>query len=133
MSTTDKNLWPPLPVVEGVVTPLSILQKQGAFLKDMTKGFIEVDIRDRRGKGKFQYDFELIIVPLGRHRHHLLTILHERELYPVKVASYCLPEGKKKDAANQQEFEAILSEIFSSGKTFAVIRSFLCQCVPPEK
>jgi hypothetical protein len=141
-----RDLWPEDigPISEKA--PVNILREQASFLGQKTNNLIEAEVRqhevspsrDKEFIKEFIYDFLIVVPPLDNYRYKLFRISHKISLYPVKinVDEDILPDinptYEREDtfepailAKSEDDFLAILKEIFNSTKTRRVIGALL--------
>ena len=153
MSDKSENLWPDDVVeVSGPKAPAAILREQGSLLGKKTQNLVlgrvvaeqeegpktghYVRPSPTRGTGAqgptpiFVYAFYLVAPALDNYHYKLFTMKHGIKLYPVMVQC---PNVKlrRPGARTQEEFLAILREIFASEHTRQVIESLLAQSQAP--
>jgi hypothetical protein len=129
---TDKNLWGELPEINKVRTPLAILKEQGNTLKELTKGMLEGHANIYHQKVEdFRVKFSLISPPLGGYRLELFDIRYGLGMYPVNVYP-TFEEIPDTECNNEEEFEAILQNIFQAKFTRTAISRILVQVKSSE-
>ena len=125
--------------------PAAILREQARHLENKTNqvltGRIEpsflpqVTVREKFGSEEdlFMYEFHLEAPILDYYRHHLITIFHGLDLYPVIIHT---PEAIRQELAaqaphltadNEEVFMDLLKDIFKTETTVAIINSILAQ------
>lgn len=146
MAATIPDLWPDDIRVD-VLTPLAILRTQEALLGKRTKGLIQAEITTANSEKGTQHSLDLVTAAL-KYRERVLTAWHGREfIYPVRVAAETFkPKPKNfiealtttelttlfegshvRTAATQDEFVALIREVFRSMEVRSLIQSLLAR------
>jgi hypothetical protein len=127
------DLWPDFAPAEGELPPITILKEQASVLGLKLKNLIEADVET--GTSDYQrflrHTLVLVAPVLDFYRYKLLEVEHSAtELYPVTIkASSGDPANpiSNSKAENQEEFKAVLKDIFGSAETKRVIENLLAQ------
>lgn len=129
-----KNLWPEDLANNKLRSPITILNEQAAHLTEMTRGYVEVDVRaqDDRNTALLVYIFILRAPALGNYRTPLFTIIvNLQSLYPLKMVVTRWDEARNQEIADQweatceEDFESKLANLFSNRRTKNIIASIL--------
>lgn len=132
MSTAIPDLWPDEVTNVAAVSPVAILRYQASQLRERTKNILEAAVETDEPEGLIEHKFVVIAPALDRYRHVLFSVNHDpNQVYPVTVQAQCL-EGYHQNsrwptAESQDDFLKLISLIFKSGDTKAVIHSLIAQ------
>jgi hypothetical protein len=125
-----ENLWPTDFGELAQKTPVAILREQAQALGERTANVVVGRVASgAEGPGKFRHILNLYSAPLG-YLTELLWIEHGIDLYPVEIRLTGYSNEPLNDpvlAANPDEFNARLKEMFSREKTKKTIASLLAQ------
>jgi hypothetical protein len=148
MSYSIPVLWPSDISVE-VATPLAILRAQAEPLKEMTRGYLSVDIHtvSDSSSAEVVHMMDLVAAPLDNYRCTLLTVSHDRnQVYPASIESIGLQPIIKDDSvrkfdqvaksltrykgrrtSDEREFIQALKEILTAPPVRSMISSLLAK------
>lgn len=130
MSVSEtKNLWPLDIAITEAIAPANILKEQGSLLRQRTNNLIEGKVvlaESPDPKNPFCYYFYLVAPVLGGYRYQLFSMLHDVGFYPLTVDFD--GTGYPRLVYDADEFLNVLTEIFASEKTKAIIGSLIAQC-----
>ena len=135
-----KNLWPEDLGESPQKSPKKLLLDQAVILRGLTKNVITADVVERSVTNPkattFNFSFVLVTPALGSYVFSLFNFDPPVELYPVKVTvdaqmKAALPELFSKDrthiAEDEDQFLALLKEIFNSDRTRKIIGGLISQ------
>lgn len=121
---TGKNMWGELDDMADVRAPHEIIEEQGQYLSDMTKGVLELKIDRKQSNTVFNYDVH-ITLPAMNYKQRILRLTHDIKLYPANLFD---EQGTNEyRSQNQTEFEENLGAILSSSDTRVIISGLMAQ------
>ncbi len=124
----SKNLWPDDFGTIAVLSPIAILRQQAAALGARTANIVVGRVYTQSGEiapQGFRQVFSLYCNPLS-YVTTLFYVDHGVELYPATITI----EGEQRpfaEAADPNDFEEKLKEVFASPRTKKIIASLLAQ------
>ena len=124
------NLWPKDLGSNATITmPKEILLQQANFLSEMAKNIIVGEVRSNQGvSGNEKVIVHELIVKapsIGNYQFTLLRVMHNYNIYPISVFDALKEEDLQ--AATEEEFIAILAEVFNSSQTKNAITGLIAQ------
>lgn len=121
---TAKNMWGDINDMSNIRTPHEIIDEQGRFLAEMTKGVIELKIERKQSSTVFNYDVFICLPSMG-YKQRILRMMHDIKLYPANLYDeHGTNEFRSKD---QETFEDNLAAILSSTETKTIISGLMAQ------
>jgi hypothetical protein len=132
MPTEIPDLWPDEVTNVNATSPVAILRIQAGLLRGRTHSILEAVIETDTLEQFVDHKFIVIAPALNRYRHVLFSASHDpNQVYPVTVQAQCLEGhgqyGQWPTAESQDDFLKLISAIFKSGDTKAVIQSLIAQ------
>jgi hypothetical protein len=127
MPDTVPSLWPSEFGDIAVLTPVAILRQQGTALGQQTQNIVVGRVNTRPAAVGFRHAFLLYCAPLA-YEAELLCVYHGIDMYPAKIRE--LQDGEEGpviEAADAEEFQDKLKQVFASPKTTKIIRSLIGQ------
>lgn len=128
-----KDLWPDFTPAEGEVPPITILKEQASVLGVKLKNLIEADVEtSTKDYQRFLRHTLFLVAPvLNFYRYKLLDVEHlATQMYPVTIRVSLDDQTNsmsEKQAQDEEEFKAVLKEVFASAQTRTVIENLLAQ------
>lgn len=126
-----QSLWPDFKI-ETVRSPKTILKEQAGYLAEKTGNILSADVSTNRYKSSVTHEFFVIAPILNNYRYTLFSVNHPIVgYYPVMFNTYDITSMKEKklEARSEEEFIALLSQVFSDPETIKIISSLLSQSV----
>ena len=122
--TRINSLWPTDFGEVAVLTPVAILRQQGAALGQQTQNIVVGRVNTAGDGQLFYQNFSLYCSPLG-YETHLLQVRHGIDLYPAEILLTGDPSPRT--AANPDELQMKLKQVFAHERTKRIIASLLAQ------
>lgn len=137
------NLWPADLLQATVDTPVVLLREQASQLGPMTQGRLAARVRSNSemltapsiwielGKGAapiFRQSFE-VVAPHINFAYVLFDVFHGPNGYPAILEFW---GTDRKTAANREELEGYLQQIFADNRTKRLIASIIAMVGPPS-
>lgn len=120
-------------IFEGVIDndipvkpPIAVLKELGTEFEKLTKGLLSTEVKQRyySSSGSVLASFVINAPSLNNYSYEVFEIMHDLGFYPLTINQQDKP---RKEAANQEELETILKEIFSSPEVKKVVNGLLTQ------
>ncbi|HLX64675.1 MAG TPA: hypothetical protein VKX17_25615 [Planctomycetota bacterium] len=134
--STAISLWPNDLTQTSAHTPVHILKEQAQYLANATKGLVigrvtTIGLADE----KFSSALDLIVPAIRSYSYQLLRMDHDLSLYPVTIwaksnemtTATLMGQPQKRQVNNEQEFIAVLKEIFESKSTREILSALMAQ------
>jgi len=128
MANENKSLWPDFEA-NSIITPKAILLEQGKFLSEKTKNILETDVRSSSLENNVYLHFYIVAPNMNNYSFHLLTLIHDVQLYPSTIKSYHDKTPVEYSCKNQKEVLSALKEIFNHSSSIKIIQSLLAQSI----
>lgn len=119
-----QSMWGNIEEYESIQPPHEIIAKQNGFLKEMTKGLLELKIERKQSTTIYNYDI-FISAPTINQKQRIFRLTHDIKIYPANI--YDEQGTKEYKSADQAEFEINLGKILSSKETMTTIAGMLAQ------
>ena len=121
---TTQNMWGNIKEYESIQPPHEIVAKQSEFLKEMTKGLLELKIERKQSNTIYNYDI-YINAPTMNQKQRIFRLTHDIKIYPANI--YDEQGTNEYKSADQAEFEGNLGAILSAKETMTTIAGLMAQ------
>jgi len=125
METQVRDLWPSDIGIVTLVTPVSILREQAAFLGEKTGNLVQAEVKTTSNGPSVVHSLYLIAPAMGGYRYRLLSAAHNVEVYPLNINFE--PTSVSIMVETEDEFTEYLGELLSSEKTINIVKSLVAQ------
>src|SRR5437870_5758314 len=128
MTTTIPDLWPEDFGIPDQVPPIVILREQATLLSQKTKNIIKGHVETNANKdGRFLHEFQLSATALDNYKYTLFYVEQPPSLYPIMIYLGAPGESNGTRCDSEENFLAVLREIFASERTRKIIQALLAQ------
>jgi hypothetical protein len=104
--------------------PIAVLKELGQEFEKLTKGLLITGVTQHFMGDTFFTSFVINAPSLNNYTYEVFSVTHDLGFYPLSIR---LKNKLSKKAVSQEEFEAILKEVFSSPEVKKVVNGLLTQ------
>ncbi|MDO9105724.1 MAG: hypothetical protein Q7U57_12290 [Methylovulum sp.] len=111
-----------------VKPPIAVLKELGAEFEKLTKGLLSTEVEQRyySSRESMQASFIINAPSLNNYSYEVFEINYDLNFYPLTISCRQF-DTESKEAANQEELETILKDIFLSPGVKKVVNGLLAQ------
>lgn len=124
MTETIGDFWPANIGETNLVTPVTLLKQEAAYLGPKTKQLVTAEVvTNTLGDGRFHHVFSLVVPGLNNYKYGLFQVTHSITLYPVLVSWF----NQNSSLINQEQLINKLKELIGSETTKNIVEALLAQ------
>jgi hypothetical protein len=117
------DFWPEDIGTSTVVTPVSVLKQEAAYLGPKTKQLLKAEVRTTNNGQNFIQSFFIIAPGLSNYQFQLFQLVHSITLYPAQLTW----QSAVVIIADEKQLTEKLKEVLSSPQTRQIVHALIAQ------